>query len=736
MAFPPIQFRRIHHVRGPNLWTWVPVTEVWVDLGVLEDHPSDTIAGYYERLVAWLPGLIEHRCSVGERGGFLQRVQRGTWAGHVMEHVSLELQTLAGIDDKFFGFGRAREISERGVYKVVISTPDALIGRTTLTAARDLVMAAMNDEPFDVQAVVDHLIDLVDDRCLGPSTACIVEAAKERLIPNIRLTEGNLVQLGYGSRQRRIWTAESDRTSAIAEGISSDKDLTKSLLSSCGIPIPEGEVVDSPAQAWEVAQDIGLPVVVKPLDANHGRGVSLNLKTQEEVEAAFHVAQSKATHVIVERYIEGEEHRLLVVGDRVVAASKGELATITGDGAATVAELIESQINSDPRRGVEQDFPLDKIRLDRQPHAVLELQRQGLNADSVVEKDRVVIVQRNGNMNHDVTPWVHPEVAAMATLAARVVGLDIAGIDMVTRDITKPMHTQGGAIVEVNAGPGLLMHLKPATGEPRPVGKAIEEHLFGVNDDGRIPVVGVTGSQQTSLLSRLVGWLLHLSGKRTGVSCQEGLFMDQRLVDPVDSRSYDQGERLLINRALDAAVLETAPRNIVEDGYPYDLCQVGVVTDLPTDDLSDHDMTTPEQMRTVIRTQMDVVLQHGVGVLNADDETVAGLAELCNGEVMFYAHAPAHPVVAEHIKGGKRAVFLRDQHVVLARGDQENPLFHIDLAPIAQLLRDGMTVHTLLAAVATAWSLDIAPLLIRAGLKNFAQKTQSPTAPSPTTTLA
>jgi cyanophycin synthetase len=660
----------------------------------------------------------------------LQRVKRGTWAGHVMEHVSLELQTLAGIDDKFFGFGRAREISERGVYKVVISTPDAVIGRTTLTAARDLVMAAMNDEPFDVKSVVDQLIDLVDDRCLGPSTACIVDAAKEQLIPNIRLTGGNLVQLGYGSRQRRIWTAESDRTSAIAEGISSDKDLTKSLLSSCGIPIPEGSVVDSPEQAWAEAQDIGLPVVVKPLDANHGRGVSLNLKSKEEVEAAFHVAQSKADQVIVERYIEGEEHRLLVVGDRVVAAAKGELATIVGDGRSTVAELIESQINSDPRRGVEQDYPLDKIRLDRQPHAVLELQRQGLNADSVVEKDRTVIVQRNGNMNHDVTPWVHPEVAAVATLAARVVGLDIAGIDMVTKDITKPLQTQGGAIVEVNAGPGLLMHLKPATGEPRPVGKAIAEHLFSVNDDGRIPVVGVTGSNQTSLLSRLVGWLLHLSGKRTGVACREGLFMDQRLVDASDARRYDQGERLLINRALDAAVLETGPRNIVEDGYPYDLCQVGVVTDLPTDDLSDHDMTTPEQMRTVIRTQMDVVLQHGVGVLNAEDETIAGLAELCNGEVVFYALSPTNAVVAEHIKAGKRAVFLRDQHVVLARGDQENPLFHIDLAPIAQLLREGMSTPTLLAAVAAGWSLDIPPLLIRAGLKNFGQKTQV----NPTTT--
>lgn len=732
MAFPPIQFRRMHHVRGPNLWTWVPISEVWVDLGILEDHPSNDIPGYRERLSEWLPGLIEHRCSVGERGGFLQRLERGTWAGHVMEHVSLELQTLAGMGDKAYGFGRARETSERGVYKVVISTADAVIGRTTLTAARDLVMAAMNNETFDVQAVVDELIELVDNRCLGPSTACIVDAAKERRIPSIRLTDGNLVQLGFGSHQRRIWTAECDRTSAIAEGISSDKDLTKTLLKSCGIPIPEGEIVDSPAQAWSVAQDIGLPVVVKPLDANHGRGVSLNLRTQHEVDAAFHVARTKATQVIVERFIEGEEHRLLVIGDRVVAASKGELATITGDGVSSVLQLIESQINSDPRRGIEQEYPLDKISLDRQPHAVLELQRQGLSADSVVAKDRVVIVQRNGNMNHDVTDSVHPDVAAMATLAARVVGLDIAGIDMVIKDVTRPMHAQGGAIVEVNAGPGLLMHLKPATGQPRPVGKAIVEHLFGPSDDGRIPVLGVTGSQQTSLLARLVGWLLHLSGRRTGVACAEGLYMDQRRVDGADSRGYDAGQRLLINRALDAAVLESTVRNIVEDGFPYDFCQVGVVTDLPTDDLSDHDMTSPEQMRTVIRTQMDVVLKTGVGVLNADDETIAGLAEYCDGEVIFYGLSPEQTVIAQHLQDGKRAVFLRHQHVVLAHGQQENALFELDLAPIAQLLRSGMTRQTLLATLASAWSLGIDPLLIRAGLKNFGQQTHGVQAANPT----
>ncbi len=721
MSFQDIQFLRMRHVRGPNVWTYVPIIESWVDLGELEDHPSNTIPGYYERLSSWLPGLIEHRCGVGERGGFLMRLKGGTWAGHVIEHVCLELQSLAGLDA---GFGKARETSQRGIYKVVVSAPEEQIGITSLQAARDLVMAAMNDKPFDVNAVIEELKDMVDTRCLGPSTGCIVEAAKSRKIPSIRLTDGNLVQLGYGARQRRIWTAESDRTSAIAESISSDKDLTKQLLRQCGIPIPEGQIVANPEEAWEAAQDIGLPVVVKPSDANHGRGVSLNLKTQSDIEAAFHVAKEKGSHVIVERYIQGEEHRLLVVGDRMVAASRGETATITGDGQSTVLELIESQINSDPRRGIEQEFVLDKIRLDRQPHAVLELQRQGLTASSVVEKNRVVIVQRNGNMNNDVTDKVHPEVAAMVTLATRVVGLDIAGIDLVTQDISQPLHAQGGAIVEVNAGPGLLMHLKPATGQPRPVGRAIVEHLFGPSDNGRIPIVGVAGSQQTNQLSQLIAWLLHLSGRRTGLACEEGLYMDQRRVEAQDGRLFDRAERLLINRSLDAAVFETTPRNIIEDGLPYDRCLVGVVTDLPAaSGLEDHDILTPDQVRQVLRTQVDVVVPEGVAVLNADDAVVADLAELSDGEVILYSTQADAPALSEHRKQGRRAVYCREGHVVLARGDQETQLFHLDLAPIAKRLKqDGLHLSTLLAAVATGWALDVPPLLIRAGLKNFGQK--------------
>ena len=726
MAFQDIQILRMNYLRGPNIWTYRPIIEALIDLGEMEDHPSNKIPGFNDRINAWLPGLVEHHCGVGHRGGFLTRLVGGTWMGHIMEHVSIELQLLAGARAEF---GKAREISKRGVYKVVFRTEHEELGRESFLAARELVMSAANNKPYDIAATIERLKKIADLRCLGPSTACIVDAAVERKTPFIRLTEGNLVQLGYGSKQRRIWTAETDRTSAIAESISSDKDLTKRLLTQCGIPVPEGQIVETADQAWAAAQDIGMPVVVKPLDGNRGWGVSLDVNTEDGVRKAWVAADKEGSGVLVERYVRGDEHRILVVGDRVVAATRGETACVVGDGQSTVEQLIDSQINIDPRRGDAEGYPLDIIRLHsaRGEMSLLEIQRQGLEPNSVPAKDRVVVVQRNGNLNNDVTDLVHPDVAAVATLAARVVGLDIAGIDIVTQDISRPLEETQGAIIEVNAGPGLLMHVKPAVGQPRPVGKAIVEHLFGTNESGRIPVVGIVGTTQTTQLSQLVAWLLHLSGKRTGLACKDGLFMDQQHLGKNDARGFDDSERLLINRALDAAVFETTPAHILNEGLAYDRCQVGVVTDMPsTDDalIQQHDIQTPEQMRTVVRTQVDLVLPEGAAVLNAEDDAVVSLAELSDGEVVFYAKAHDNAHVVAHCQAGGRAVFCRDGHVILARGDQETPLFNLDLELIARLLKNGLHISTLLAAVATAWSLDIAPLLIRAGLKNYGQKTQ------------
>lgn len=712
-----IKFIKILPLKGPNIWTYRPVLEAWIDIGALEDYPSNTIPGFYERLSSWLPSLVEHRCSYGERGGFLRRVEEGTWPGHILEHVTLELQNLAGMQA---GFGKARETSERGVYKVVVRSRNECVSRAALHAARDLVMAAIKNKPFDVPAAVAQLRSLVDSHCLGPSTACIVDAATERGIPSVRLNDGNLVQLGYGARQRRIWTAETDRTSAIAEGIAGDKDLTKTLLGACGVPTPGGRMVDSPEDAWEAAEDIGVPVVVKPYDANHGRGVFTDLNSEEEVKRAYTAALEEGSGVMVERFIRGDAHRLLVVGGRVVAATKGKTLTVTGDGKSTVLELIESQINSDPRCGVEEEFPLEPLVLDKEPIALLELERQGFTGQSVPPAGQVVLVKRQGDLAYDVTDDVHPAVAAVAALAARVVGLDIAGIDLVAEDVSRPLDEQGGAVVEVNAGPGLLMHLKPAEGQPRPVGKAIADSLFPEGDNGRIPVVGVAGSRGKTAAARLLAYLLKLSGKQVGLACSDGLYLGQRQVEAGDRTHWAAAHKILLNRTVEAAVFENGNPVILGEGLAYDRCQVGIVTNIdPTDLLPEFYVNDPEQLYTIVRTQVDVVLRDGTAVLNAEDETVARMADLCDGDVILFGRDGGHPVIADHRGQGKRVVFVRDGQVVLAGGQEEMPLATLDAIPLTAAGQPAGQVESVLAAAGAAWALGLSPDLIRAGLESF-----------------
>lgn len=710
-----IEILRVTHLRGPNIWTYRPIIEAWVDIGELENHPSNTLPGFAERLSAWLPGLVEHHCSPGVRGGFLQRIQEGTYAAHILEHVTLELQNLAGMKT---GFGKARSTSQRGIYKIAFRTRQEQVGREALQIGRDLVVAAINDTPFDLAPQIEKLREMVDDLCLGPSTAHIVDAATTRRIPHIRLTSGNLVQLGYGVAQRRIWTAETDQTSAIAEEIASDKDLTKALLKSCGVPVPEGELVRSAEAAWEAAQDIGVPVVVKPYDGNHGRGVSLNLQTQKDVEEAYALAHRKGggSSVIVEKFIPGNEYRLLVVGKRMVAAAGGEELWVTGDGKSNIDELADLQINTDPRRGSNEDSPLNALMPSRSGEIILELQRAGLTAESIPAAGQKVLIQRNGNVAYDVTETVHPTVAAAAALAARVVGLDIAGVDMVLEDITRPLSSQRGAVIEVNASPGLLAHIKPSNGAGQPVGKAVIEHLFNGERDGRIPIVGVTGTQRTTRIARLIAWLVHISGKHVGLACGEGLYLDGRQVSSADATNWEAGQRLLINRSIQAAVFENTSATILGEGLAYDKCTVGVVTDVSWDESLKHfDIQDAEETFKVSRTQVDVILPSGTAVLNAADPQVVEMAELCDGQVIFYGMDPKIAPMAEHSEAGGRIVFVRDGEIVLADGTKEMALLPLSSLKPAKSSQPEMVM----AAVAAAWALNIPPELIGAGLRTF-----------------
>ena len=718
-----IEILSVKHLRGPNMWTYYPVIEVWLDIGDLEDYPSNLIPGFYDRLVKALPSLQEHRCSYGEAGGFLKRVEEGTWPAHILEHLTLELQNLAGIPG---GFGKARDGDRRGVYKVMVSANNEEVTLTALKYARDLYLALAQDtkDPVGlVEEIVEQLRDLSDDLLLGPSTACIVNAAEERGIPSIRLSEGNLVQLGYGSKQRRIWTAETDSTSAIAETISRDKDLTKGLLASAGVPIPEGRTVTSPDDAWEAAQDIGFPVVVKPIDGNHGRGVFINLYTQPEIEAAYAVAIEEGSEVLVERHIVGDEHRVLVVGNKVVAAAKGESVWVTGDGKHTVRQLIDIQINSDPRRGTSEEHPLNPARIDSAVE--LELTRQKLTGDSIPALDQKVLIQINGNVAFDVTDLVHPDVASQVALAARVVGLDIAGIDLVAQDISKPMAEQNAAIVEVNAGPSLLMHLKPASGKPQPVGKEIANHLFPPGVDFRIPVVGICGEKGKTPVAEMVAHFLRLTNVYVGLSCSKGLYFGNRAIPNTSTSNWENARRTLLNRAVEAAVVENNHLSMLIEGLAYDRCQVGVVLNVdPTANFPQYAIYDEDQVFSIVRTQIDVVLPNGVGVLNADDPMVVQMAELCDGEVIFFSENPDSEVIKTHLQNGGRAVLVGKQQITLKSGKLDQKSIPVPRHSESSTVSPWKAMN-LGAAIAAAWALDIPFNVIEAGAETFVTDTNT-----------
>ncbi len=709
-VFDDIRLLRVTFLRGPNLWTYRSALEVWLDLGELEGWPSHKLPGFVDRLSAALPALPDHHCGVGEVGGFGQRLREGTWLGHVLEHLVIELLNLAGMPT---GFGQTRSTSQRGVYRMVFRARDEVVARSALSQGHRVLMDLVNGRPTDVDAAVKAVREAIDDAYLGPSTAHIVACATERGIPHLRLNNGNLVQLGHGRRQRRIWTAETDRTSAIAEGIAGDKDLTKRLLAEVGVPVPEGQVASSPAEAWSVAEDIGLPVVVKPADGNHGRGVALDLRTREQVEAAWAVADRHGSEVLVERFVPGHEHRLLVVAGHMVAAARGEAAWVSGDGVQDVVALVNAQINADPRRGDTEDHPLARLRPQDDGVIRTDLERQGLTPESVPAAGQRVLIQRNGNVAIDCTDQVHPEVARVVELAVRTVGLDIAGVDLVAEDIGRPLAAQGGAIVEINAGPGLLAHLKPAVGSPRPVGHAIVEHLFPKDAEpvnGRIPIVGIAGGGDNAAVARLTAWLLQLAGHEVGLACRDGLFLSGRCIDMADARDSAIAQRLLISREVDCAVFENGPATILDQGLAYDRCRVGVITDLDgAADLTRHDIRSADELPRVLRTQMDVVLAEGAGVLNADNPAVAALAEHCDGAVLLYATATAP--LAVHRAAGGRAVRHDGRQLWLCEGPAERALPLHGATALAPAV--------LLPAVAAAWAQGLSPALLAAGIDTF-----------------
>jgi len=715
-----MDFRKVLALRGPNIWANFPVLEAWVDLQQLHGVMSDQLPGLNERLASWLPSLAEHRCSTGQRGGFLKRLASGTSLGHVLEHVTLELQSLAGTP---VSFGRARETSQSGVVRVVVEYREEELARACLKTAHELVLAAVEDRPFDVAAEMKRLEDLAHDVCLGPSTGSIVRAAEARGIPVRRLNTGSLVQLGTGARQRRILTAETDRTGAIAESIAQDKELTRTLLRQVGVPVPSGRPVTDAEDAWEAAQEIGVPVVVKPQYGNQGRGVITNLSTKAQVLAAFANAREEGSCIMVEKFAPGADYRLLVIGNKLVAAARREPAHVIGDAQHTIRQLVD-EVNRDPRRSDDHATVLTKIKLDQ--IALDVLAEQGFTPDSVPPAGMRVIIRRNANLSTggtaaDVTDLVHPDVAARAVEAAQVIGLDIAGVDIVATDISRPLETQGGVIVEVNAGPGLRMHLQPSSGKPRPVGEAIIESLFPGQETGRIPVVAVTGVNGKTTTTRFIAHILRSLGRKVGMTCTDGIFVDDRRIEVGDCSGPLSAQAILMNPSVEAAVLETARGGILRAGLGFDRCDVAVVTNIGEGDhLGLSDIETLDKLAAVKRTIVDAVAAEGTAVLKANDPLVAAMADDCRGSVIFFALRADDPVIVTHRRKGGRAIFVRHDTVILAEGAVEIPLVALGNVPLTHGGRIAFQVENALASAAAAWALGIPRDLIRAGLESFA----------------
>ncbi|MSR56918.1 MAG: cyanophycin synthetase [Planctomycetaceae bacterium] len=713
-----MEFRSIRALRGPNVWTRSTVIEATIALGERK-FPVREIPGCEARLREWLPSLYAPHSPAGVPPEIAEQPLGSATLANALERVATALLTHSGTE---VSFSKTAPAGEPGVFKVVVEYREEEIGRAAIEVARRLLEAAIHDRPFDVPAEIQQLRAHDQQIRLGPSTGSIVRAAVARGIPSRRLNDGSLVQLGWGSKQHRILAAETDRTSAIGESIAQDKELTKSLLKSVGVPVPEGRPAADAEAAWAIACEIGLPVVVKPQYGNQGRGVACNLTTREQVAAAYEAARAEGSSILVEKFAPGCDHRLLVIGDRMVAAARREAPCVVGDGRSTIEQLVE-QVNTDPRRGENHATCLSKMRLDAIGLAVLT--EQGLTPATIPAAGAVVVLRRNANLSTggtatDVTDQVHPDMAARAVDAARIVGLDIAGVDVVCSDVCRPLEDQGGVIVEVNAAPGLRMHLEPSAGQAQPVGEAIVSTIFPEGDNGRIPVIAISGTNGKTTTTRLIAHILRGMGHRVGMTCTDGIFINDRRVDTGDCSGPKSARAVLLNPQVDAAVLETARGGILREGLGFDMCDAAVVTNIGEGDhLGLAGIDTPEHLAAVKRTIVENVAPGGFAVINAADPMTVAMAPYCPGSVIFFAAGAAHPLIAAHRARGGRAVFVQHDAIFLAVGGHETRVAPLSAVPLTHGGRVGFQVENALAATAAAWAVNVPVDVLQTGLATF-----------------
>ncbi|HEY0068170.1 MAG TPA: cyanophycin synthetase [Flavisolibacter sp.] len=707
-------------LRGPNYWSIKrhKLIQMTLDIEEMEQKPTNEIPGFYERLQNLLPSLYEHRCSEGVPGGFFNRVQEGTWIGHVVEHIALEIQSLAGIDA---GFGRVRGAGKEGVYHVVFSYGEEKEGVYAAHAAIRIAQALVDGQEYDLQKDIDMIRDLWEDQKLGPSTGSLVDEAIRRNIPALRLDNNALVQLGYGRKQKLIEATITSNTSQIAVDIAGNKNVTKRILTEVNVPVPRGVIVSSVENLAACVDEVGFPLVIKPLDGNHGKGATINITSYEEAEQAFHRAKKYSHKIIVESFITGHDYRILLVNYKFIAAALRTPASVTGDGVHTISQLVEIA-NSDPKRGRGHCNVLTTIEVNELTYELLN--KSGLTMDSVPEEGREIYLKPTANLSTggtatDVTDEVHPANIAMFERVARTIGLDICGIDVMATDLSTPIKENGGAIIEVNAAPGFRMHVEPTVGTPRNVAKPVMDMLFPFNDDGRIPIVGVTGTNGKTTTSRLVAHIAQHSGYTTGLTTTDGIYINQELLVTGDCSGPKSAQFILRDKCVDFAVLETARGGLLRSGLAFDQCNCAIVTNVAEDHLGLGGIDTIEKLARVKSIVPESVSKDGFAILNADDDLVYAMRENLECNIALFSMYHDNLRIEKHCEAGGLAAIYEQGYILLRQGNQLMPVEEVVNIPITFGGKADFNIANVMAACLAAYTNGITLNTIRLALKTF-----------------
>ncbi len=716
-------------LRGPNYWSirHPNLILMRLDLEDLADRPSDQILGFYEALANTLPSLIEHFCSPGHRGGFLSRVRQGTYMGHIVEHVALELQTLAAMG---VGFGRTRQTTEAGVYQVVFEYQYEQAGRYAARAAVRLCNSLVETGHYPPAELEQDLTDLQGFRlegALGPSTEAIVRGAEARDIPWMPLATRAMIQLGYGRYQQRVQATLSTKTSILAVELASDKEGTKQILREAGIPVPRGTVIYYLDELKEAIKDVGgYPIVVKPLDGNHGRGITIDINDDESAQEAYEAARDVSKGVIVERFYRGRDHRVLVINGQVIAVAERVPAHVVGDGRSTIEQLIDIT-NQDPRRGEGHDNLLTRIEVDRTSWQLLD--RQGYTLETVLPPGQICYLRATANLSTggiaiDRTDTIHPDNIWLAQRIAKTIGLDIAGIDVVTTDIAKPLRETDGVVVEVNAAPGLRMHICPSEGIARNVAEPILTMLFPPGSPSRIPILAITGTNGKTTTTRLIAHIFKQTGQVVGYTTTDGIYIGDRLVEAGDTTGPQSAQLILQDPTVEVAVLETARGGILRSGLAFKDCDIGVVLNVAADHLGLGDIETVEDLAHLKSVVVETTRPSGYAVLNADDPLVTAMAERVKGQIAYFSMNPHNEVLRKHTQQGGLAAIYEQGYLSILKGDW---LLRIEQAERVPLTMGGLApfqIANCLAASLAAFAQGVSIDHIRQALHSFQASAQ------------